>query len=664
MTMKNDFTSEGYKVCRYFTPASLTASQTAENKGARARKKKMEAPLTYKILIENQERKVLLENINPQTAANRATALRGFLKANGLVVDDIVGDEMRIHHPEAMERFIRNLQDDNKSPRAISNTRSAFKSWKESVVEYDTIQAINAEKPTPFVQIITSLLKDLLPTRVAKAAGIPKDMLFGWLRGKIPRSSNCKYILRLEVYFALEQYSLVQLSGMKLKGIRKEPLGGKPAPIEYRNVLGKLTSITFALKPDHDSPLREQWKDFLAYKTAAKPKYKRTKLGKWRISPCPLTCETEKTWWAFFEGREVASAKFFWTKLTGYLGWLNSSVDAGGKGIPAKQLQTLAWLVVPDYVEAFMDWTKDRIGARNRGAIQFLAMIAAVVRPRHGYLRQRPELAATLPSEYRHMEWEELCDKQFDLVEYLMDSYTDELEVSRDSFEPIKHLMQMPQPMHALADMIQRMRADRPIGSPRLEAVWSRDLVLIKLLISNPLRRRNLAHMTWRADNTGDLYQRVDKSWWIKISKRKFKNSNGAAGQRDYDSPVHPSAWPDIEKYLLIHRPRLLSSPSDLVFLTSKNAQNNKKHVPWADLSKRVTELTIKYLPQCLGIGSHAFRHLVATSILKADGGDLKTAALVLNDRVTTVERHYAWLQSGDGAKRMAELLDSSFKRM
>jgi hypothetical protein len=41
-----------------------------------------------------------------------------------------------------------------------------------------------------------------------------------------------------------------------------------------------------------------------------------------------------------------------------------------------------------------------------------------------------------------------------------------------------------------------------------------------------------------------------------------------------------------------------------------------------------------------------------------------KTAALVLNDRLATVEKNYAHLRSADGANRMHELLGSTFSRM
>jgi integrase len=189
-------------------------------------------------------------------------------------------------------------------------------------------------------------------------------------------------------------------------------------------------------------------------------------------------------------------------------------------------------------------------------------------------------------------------------------------------------------------------------------------LVLIKLLSSNALRRRNLVYLTWRADDTGQLYRKADGSWWIRIPKQQFKNWYGAAREFDYDSPVHPSAWADIEKYLFVHRKLLMRGPTDLVFLTLAGPHSAKENRPWIEMSSTVSTLTNRYLLKSPGIGTHAFRHIVATAILKANGGDHKTAAQVLNDRVSTVERHYAGLRSADGAIRMAQLLDAPFSRM
>ncbi|AHI63788.1 hypothetical protein BTL_816 [Burkholderia thailandensis H0587] len=652
--------SASYRICRYFTPSSLTASQTSSVR-ERALGSRMAVPLTYRIMLDDHARKVQLENRNEQTAANRVSALRAFLRANCLTEDDVVGDEMRMRYPEALERFVAALQAVGRSARNITNTRSALRPWKEFVIEHDTRVAIDQGDGTPFMQALKSVLDDQSVARVARDAAVPKGMLWGWLRGKTPRASNARYLLRLETYFGLERNSLLNLSGMKVSG-HKVAVGGPPTPIPYNEMVGKLTKVAFRYKPAEESPLRGQWMEYLRYKTAAVPLYRRTERGQWRFSPCPLTPETAANWWAFYKGQEVASARIAWMKTSAYFGWLTMPSHQGGIGLAEEAVQTLAWLAVPDYLEAFLDWTRSRIGKRNQSVNQFLAFVASLVRPRFGYLRQRPEFRSTLPSTYQDLDWEVMCERQFELTQQLVSGYRHEIEVSRDSFEPIRHFIELPQPMDAVVDMIQRMRGDRPIGLPRREAVWARDMMLIKILASNPLRRRNLAHLTWRADNTGELYQRLDKSWWIRIQKTKFKNRRGAAGEHNYDCMVQPSCWRDIERYLFICRPTLLRAPTDLVFLTQKRGENG--HVPWADLSKRVYELTGKYLPRCAGISAHAFRHLVATSILKADGGDYKTAALVLNDRTQTVEKHYAGLRSNDGAERMGTLLKSQFNRM
>jgi hypothetical protein len=429
----------------------------------------MHTLLTYKALLEEQERTVLLENKSRQTAANRATALRGFMKANGLQMDDVVGDELRMRYPEALERFIEVLRVDGRSQRSITNTRCALRPWREAVVEYDTIRALEEDQPTPFARAISSIMTGHPTKRVAKQAGIPSDMLYGWLQGKTPRVSSYKYILRLEAFFGLDPQSLVQTSGIRLAGMKREPVGGQPAPIEYRNRVGRLTRMFYAVKPDAHSPLRQQWKELLEYKTAAVPKYGRTKRGKWRFSPCPLTAETDANWWAFLDGREVASARICWSKLASYLGWLRLSREAGGRQIPENQVESIAWLAVPDFLESFMDWMRERAGVRNQAQMQFLAMIAWLVRPRFGYLRQRPEMQQTLPVQYRNEKWAQLCDRQFDLVEKLVSAYHGEIGVSRNSFEPIRSVIDLQQPMDAVADMIQRMRADRyPSGEPIL----------------------------------------------------------------------------------------------------------------------------------------------------------------------------------------------------
>lgn len=663
MSKKNTDSSIGYKNCRYFSPSSLTASQTSQEKKMRVRKRPMKVALTYKLLIEQHNQRVTEEHTNPQTAANRTTALRGFMKANGLGLEDVVGNEMRMGFYEAVGRFVNGLEREGRSSRNISNTRSALRPWKEAVVEHDAIEALNDNAPTPFMQMLQTIMSGHPVKRVAKHAGIPSDMLFGWIKGKVPRVSSYKYLVRLEVFFALEKNSLVNISGMKSRGYKIE-IAEKTTSIAYNELIVKLTRTQYCLKPRPHSRIRQQWKELLQYKTTPVPIYKRAKRGKWRISPCPLTPISDTNWWAFLDGQEVATARFAWNKISSILGWLKIPEDKGGAGLSEEDVDTLAWLAVPDYLVKYIEWHSARVGKVNRGINQLLGLIASLVRPRVGYIRQRRELKDTLPSNFAQVDWEELCDRQFELTEQLAAAYHKEFQISRDSFAPIRTIIELPQPMDAIVDLIRRMRAARPIFCPSLENLWARDLVLIKLLSTLALRRRNLAHLTWREDNTGMLYQRVDKSWWVRVPSSWFKNTHGAAGEDTYDCQIQPSAWADIDRYIFIHRPKMLRHPTDLVFLTRHIPGVNDSHVPWKELSSRVHDITAQYLPRTNGFRAHAFRHIVATSILKATGGEYKTVAKILNDRVATVEKHYDGLRSNDAATRMGELLAAQFEQM
>ena len=161
------------------------------------------------------------------------------------------------------------------------------------------------------------------------------------------------------------------------------------------------------------------------------------------------------------------------------------------------------------------------------------------------------------------------------------------------------------------------------------------------------------------------------------MPKALLKNRR-AASTKDYDSPIHQSLWTDMKRYLHFHRNCLMRFPTDLVFVartqifaadadkppkTHEEAEADARKAN-LELMRRVSRLTKRYLWRCDGIGSHGFRYIVGTSILKTDGGDIKTAALVLHDQEETVAKHYAWLRSGDGSVRMGKLLGKTLNRM
>lgn len=654
----------GYEICRYLTPSSLLTDLHTTKAAARARRRAMHIePLTYNDLLAKQTYLLSICELNAQTAANRATALRAFLRANLVQLDDVVGAEMRTRYPESVERLIKVLRDQEKGQRSITNTRSAVRPWREMVVEDDTTRAHASDKLAPFNAAFKSIVEGHPIKRIAKQAGVSHDMMFGWLLGKAPRASSARFIRRIEAFFALPQESLVMLAGISGNS-RIRPQVGVATEIEYRRQLPGRTSDRYLLVPPENSPLRKEWAALVRYKTARVSTLERGDGGRWSHSPNTVERQTGKNWWCFDGQLEVPSARIAWMKTASYLGWLSLAPEKGGAGVPVEQTQSLAWYAVSERVGQYLDWLQVRGGGKRSGlTFEFIATVIWMTRPGDGYIFQHPAMLQALPAEFQELSWKTLCQQQHTYCRKLRNSFEEEREVSRNPFEPIQHIIDLAEPLEPIADMVQRMRQDRPVGCDFSEALWSRDILLIKLLVSNPLRLRNLQTLTWRADNKGNLYQRVDGTWWIKIANRYFKNRRGTSKKKDYDAPVHESVWSDLERYVLIHRSRLLRHSSDLLFLAKSN-RGDVEHRPWPSLGGQVLRITRKYLWRCDGIRTHAFRHIVATSILKAEGGDIKTAALVLNDSEATVFQAYSGMRSSDGAVRMGQLLGKTMRRM
>ena len=517
-------------------------------------------PLTYAKLLERQSQLSSSGQLNPQTAANRATALKLFLKANHLQMNDVVGLEMRPNYPLAIQALVEMLREESRSDRSISNTRSAMNAWKRDVIADDTQRSLQSESATPFLVALRRLLENHSICNISRQCRVSKHMLYGWLRGKAPRASSAIYIRRLEAFFGVERDSLVQLAGIKGNSRPRKKVGVAPAN-PYREKLCNFSGQRYCLKPATESPLRTQWADFVRYKTALMPALQRSNLGRWTFSQLNVIRASDSNWATFIDGAEVPTAKVAWSQTTSYLGWLALPKEKGGMGIDANELQTLAWLVVPNQIEAYLAWCINRSGGKvSRFTTTFLGYVSSLVRPQVGYLRQQNSFQKLLPEAFGSQDWDDMCEEQFKYVSRLQRAYASEVTSSRDAFEPIRSVLSLEQPIEAIADMVQRMRLDRPNGTPQEEAIWARDIFLIKLLISNPLRLRNLATLTWSAGNINghhpndkaSLYQQVDGSWSLFVPKAQFKNRKSKA-MKNYDSPVHQSVWIDLERYIFRH---------------------------------------------------------------------------------------------------------------
>jgi integrase len=218
-------------------------------------------------------------------------------------------------------------------------------------------------------------------------------------------------------------------------------------------------------------------------------------------------------------------------------------------------------------------------------------------------------------------------------------------------------------PLKRLVQMIRELEADEPPQAhARNYAVWIRDVLMLKLLISNPLRVSQFSIMRFRGKRS-NLYQTATGGWRIRFDPSDFKNQKGAAFD-EYDTAVEPSVWPWIRRYLSEARPHFIGTETDYLFLPC--VQGPKRGAGYArleidpagnwtadSLARRVMVVTARYLPEGDGIGPHAFRHLIATDHLKRHPQDYMTVAQLLHDTLSSVMDAYSHLKVDDGLRTL-----------
>ncbi|MCX4177373.1 MULTISPECIES: helix-turn-helix domain-containing protein [Paraburkholderia] len=651
-------------------PVTLNSSQRRPIRTVRAgkREKRMSAvsTLTFRELSEKMHQRVANGETPASALPNLKSALRAFLATFGVSEDSAVGSLLRRSYYRNLRLHVEKLQVEGRDKSYIANRKSLMGKWCSLVTHLDRIEAAAADCMSPFQSTLNELLTQSQTTvaGLARAVGISKSTLGSWVKGALPNPRAVPSLKRLERFFALEPNTLLDpaYERRNFKPLESTP----PTKIPYRERLATLSKDMYRLKQVSDS-LAQEWLSLVVHKTEKLPDLRRYPRGVWVTTDLIIEKETDRNWYCFTKGRFVPTAKFVWEVVTSYLGWLTRARQLGGAGLTCDDVQTLAWLSNAQMAHRYLKWRIERAGDKvHAGVLDFAKLIGSLNHPQHGYLTQMPELRERLPEAHRPRVWQDAC-----LEAHAWASKTNKnlsvagIEHSREPMAPIKSVLELDDPLEAVADMISRMKSCRPTTGGISEVVWARDLLLVKLMTSNPLRAKNMKLLTYRADNTGNIYRRPDGSWFIRIEKRAFKNARGAARSRDYDMPVNRVVWGDIERYLHVYRPMLPDADKvDFVFLSTSEEQSEGYVGVWKSMNKRIFFLTHRYLWDCPGIGAHGFRYIIGTATLKKAPGAWDAAAAVLHDEVDTVKAHYAHLRPSDGGNFVHKLLDSAFARM
>lgn len=625
--------------------------------------------ITYAQLQDSHSERIIRESTSAnaqQILRNHMTAIRGFQRWLGKSDTSPVGDELSANHTESIKRHLASLELSERSKSDRRSMLNAVRQTLESIRESPTTPVRGRERSaasitpltlTPFERGLREALKraGFTPKSAALTAGVSPSALGRWSRGALPNTRSERTLHKLD--------STLNLPEGHLAGLLEETLA-RQAPVAgnaFRECLAARVADSYFLKPRNLLPhFKEQWEQLLRYKTEVLPGSKvRSKNGRWNKT-APATSASAIPGVTVFNGAHFASAALLWTHVSSYLGYMARPPEKGGAGLSAPSSQTLAWLAVPEKLEKYLLFLEARSrGLRHTGQEVFCTSLISLLQERHGYLAQTPELLGDLPeSVVQGRTWDALCAQARQVLTNWKASCTD---LSRDPSEPIQFLLDQPAPLEPVFQAMQRLHAiaSGAPGGGRDEATARRDELLLGLLVSNPLRRKNLQELTYRDDNSGSIYRNSTGQWRIRLPRSAFKNQKSKRRSRNttYDVAVAPWLHSLLNDYVAHFRPVLAMGRSTAnLFLTRTGC-------PMNDMTHRVLELTREHIPGCGGFGPHAFRHLVATDWLRRNPGDYMRVAELLNDSIEVVLNTYAHLKTDETLVQHSEQLEHYLPR-
>ncbi|MBV9925636.1 MAG: site-specific integrase [Acidobacteria bacterium] len=628
----------------HFTPAST--HQTAKQ-------------LTYSELIEYHLGTVSLEledkgysaKVSHQIVRNHRTAINGWMRHKDVDAQTPVGDELGCEFNGQLTAHLKHLRHQGGirgrglSESTLHSRESLLNRWRDSWLKLINTQGL----PSAFNEALSFLIRGGSHNlfSIARDTGVPRTSLSQWMAGARPSALQVDNIQRLETYFDLPPATLLSRAGLA----KTQPRPYRAGATTDRRRLQKLTVRKYRLT-DFSSltHLQDEWNG----------------LEQFMSMPCPPEGMRRNSRWNEDPSTQINSTAVRQKELlASYFGFLCLPTDDSdplfkGEGLNAQSL-SLALLTNTTLVERFIEFRRLRAGGvYTSETIQVLSFCCSLLREETGYLRQHPEFGERLQPAVTCGDWDMLCKSSHRRFTALRNSLCKEkaIGVGRDVEEPIRAILDRQHPIQALFELIAAAEAapPSPNENPGAFAIHHRNLLLIRMLSAIPLRIKHYSIMTYRPDNSGNLYQKRDGSWWLWFHSRTFKNfKHLGAATHDYRVPLPKSLWSHIECYLSEHRPHLLGAQEcDYVFRPSvtMGAPASKirptARIKQRYLSRTVLRLTQRHLPESAGFGPHAFRHILATDYIKNRPDGFEVAARLLHDKIETVRRAYAHLRTAD----------------
>lgn len=570
-----------------------------------------------------------------KTIANHLSAFRAYIGRTNL--DPAATLPESLH--DTLSEYVAEL------PASKRDTKAILRKWIFTISEVRRNQGLPDHLPQALQYMLS--LHQQTKAQLARYLEISPATIGEWVYGyHLPsRRHYCK-ITSLEQLWNLPSNSLLRLVTRYTDHIAHR------AHTDYPS----LTADTYSLVPDEvPEHICLEFGGLLAHKTDALLPDGIMRESRWSMRPIESYGRAIKEH-AIIGGEVCVTAERYWALIRGYLGFLHNH-----KGYPLEAL-SIGLIANASSFKDFLHYIIDRRGYPTPHIFLLIQYAMALTNPRWGYIAQSSSFASK--QNVKESAWKKHCERQHRALASYLDQLEDDsrLKPGRSVDEPIQHILSDREPLRILYLMESRLGKAKPSKRFRQRyLIWARDRLLLRMLITNPLRINHYSSMIYREDNTGHLRQNLSREWSVKFHSWEFKNSSGAA-----HAPYHVALDPWVEElivdYLEEVRPHLTgANESDYLFLSArKNRATRKAAAPNCEfmmttLSENIRKLSVRHIPEfCpLGMRAHSIRHIVATHLIK-NGASIDQVASVLHDRASTVRKRYSHLTSGDGLHVLA----------
>ncbi len=635
---------------------------------------------------------------NHMTAINKwleyATWRKGLLPSQGIPAeaspDDVIGAEMGDDFRQRLIEHLVELENDKLARSTINNRKSLLSKWRES---YSLLKETSS-LPQGFGEALDALLKTGCGSinHVARNCNTSVSTLLRWRRGETrPNSVSIKYVTDLEVYFGLPANTLLNKIGITV-ALGRRPDGAPSGSTPHRRHVSELRKKPYKVTVEaFNDRQRQEWQDLFRFYTnhawVAAQGLERSRRG-WRTrrhDQKNSTGEMKLRYLQNFYGylclpKEPAPPVFrgveFDPDNDGHKGVRGLDPHLVGLGIAPERL-SLALIVDTNLIHSHIEFLRRRAFGHvyNTYVRGFLNFCRQLVLPVKGFLWQHTRFGVELtPPILSEQAWRERCEEAHRRIKNIirnLESSEDESEKfrqSRDtSLRVVKPLIrEREHPISVLTDIAEGLRgAFRLARTPAGKAVLFRNMVIVELLASNPMRAINMVEMRYVKGSKGDeedsvnLYKIADGSYRLKYEVWELKNG---AHRGRYDLPVSPELTQDIDEYLEVWRPLLAGAGEcHYVFRPAlnkgaaarkggSNGRNETAATPIGVnyLSRIISSASRRFVPNCAGFGPHAARHFVATEWLKFNPSAYAVAATILHDSEKMAKEAYSWVTPND----------------